>query len=151
MPERADWDSSSLYVVLLVSLLHLAWAVLLAVSPQAGHPTPIQPVQAVCGGRAGAIAALTASAVLALTAAVLHRRKVIVATIRERLLALALIPQQFLLLVSAGGGVTAAALGHYADGTVRPWEFILGDQLPVILVAFLYTTAILALGRARTE
>lgn len=137
-------EDQALYVIVIVSFLHVAWSVLLGINPAAGHATPVQPVTDVCGGRYGAIAALGVTSALALGAAWQHRRL----QDRSWLRALALVPQQFLLLVSATGGITAAVLGHYADGTVRPWPFILGDQLPVVLVAVLYTTAILAVGRA---
>jgi hypothetical protein len=55
-----------------------------------------------------------------------------------------LVPQQFVLIISASGALHAAFVGHYADGVPRPWQFILGDQLPVILAALLYTYALLA-------
>jgi len=53
-----------------------------------------------------------------------------------------LIPQQFFMLLSAGGSILAIYNGHYADGVARSSAFILADQSPWILAAFLYTFSI---------
>lgn len=141
-------ENTSLYIILMVSFLHLTWAALLLWTPAAAHSTPVAAVISVFHSRAGAVAALAGTGVLALVAAWFHQNPTRIAT-HPRYLALALIPQQVLLFMSAAGGITAAIRGHYADGVARPWQFIIGDQLPVILVALLYTTAILIAGRAR--
>lgn len=60
---------------------------------------------------------------------------------------LLLLPQQVLLIVSAIGGIAAAALGHYADGVTRPHLFIAADQLPGIVAAVCHTFAIIDLHR----
>jgi hypothetical protein len=124
---------ASLYVILYACLLHYVWALLLALSPAAAHSTPVAVIVSALGGRWQAVAALLACAVLAQLAPLARRV----------LLPVFLVPQQLLLLMSAGAGLYAASAGHYADGVARGWPFILGDQAPVILVAFLYTTALL--------
>ena len=53
------------------------------------------------------------------------------------------LPQQFLLMVSAGGSLWAVIIGQYADGVPRPWVFILADQLPAMLAALCHTGALL--------
>lgn len=141
-------EDPSLYIVLIVSVLHLLWAGLLLWSPAAAHSTPVEAVVSVTHNRAGAVALLAGTGVLALIAAWLHERH---RSLRPAYLALLLIPQQILLVVSAAGGITAALRGHYADGVARPWQFILGDQLPVILIALLYTTAILVIAARREQ
>lgn len=143
-------ENPSLYIVLTVSILHLIWAGLLLSSLAAAHSTPVEAVVSVLHSRVGAIIALAGTGVLALAAAWYHESPAH-PPIGRRLLALALIPQQVLLIISAGGGIAAAVRGHYADGVTRPWQFIAGDQLPVILIALLYTTAILVIGRARSS
>lgn len=60
---------------------------------------------------------------------------------------LLLLPQQILLIISAVGGIVAAALGHYADGVTRPHLFIAADQLPGIVAAVCHTFAIIDLHR----
>jgi len=54
-----------------------------------------------------------------------------------------LIPQQFFMLLSAGGSIVAIYHGYYADGVVRSSAFILADQSPWVLAALLYTFSIL--------
>lgn len=55
-----------------------------------------------------------------------------------------LIPQQVVLTLSADGAFDAIWLGHFADGTIRPWGFILADQVPALAIAAAHTVAILA-------
>jgi hypothetical protein len=45
------------------------------------------------------------------------------------------LPQQALINMSALGALSAVMSGAYADGVVRPWEFILSDQIYAILLA----------------
>lgn len=138
-------EAAALYAIGLVSFMYVAWAVLLISLPAAAHATPVSPIATLLGGRIVTIAILLGAAVLAQGAVWFHRRR----TLLDHLLILALIPQQLLLLVSAFGGIRAAVDGHYADGTVRPWQFIVADQLPVILLALVYTTAMLAMSRVQ--
>lgn len=125
------------YIVLCASLLHVTWAILLLVSPLAGGSTPVHIVVVVCGGPVRTALVLTVVAVLAL---VFPFSKHIVS---NRSLAGMLIPQQAVLLMSAGAGIRAAWMQHYADGVVRSWTFILSDQFPVILIALVYTVAVI--------
>jgi len=53
-----------------------------------------------------------------------------------------LIPQQFFMLMAAGGSMLAVWNGYYADGVIRTTPFILADQSPWILAALLYTVSI---------
>jgi hypothetical protein len=141
-------ESAARYVIGLVSFMYVAWAVLLLWLPGAGRATPVNPVSSLLSYRALAVAVFLGAAVAAQVAMWFHFHPRH-AFLPDRFLVLALLPQQFLLLVSAFGGIRAAVLGHYADGTVRPWQFIVADQLPVILLALIYTTAMLAMGRVR--
>jgi hypothetical protein len=125
------------YVILFVSLLHLGWAALLVFSPAAANSTPVRVISDICGG------SLRTAFVLAVTAVAAVCFPFIRYTVSNIGLCLMLLPQQSILLMSAGAGIRAAALGRYADGVARPWEFILSDQLPVILLALLYTAVVL--------
>jgi len=60
--------------------------------------------------------------------------------------ALCLIPQQGAVIATAGGAIAAVISGHYADGVMRPWAFILADQLPSILIAVFHTLALFDLA-----
>lgn len=137
-------DNAALYVIIYASLLHYAWAALLAYDPAAGNSTPVHVLVHYCGGRPQAVFVLLLTATMALCAPLVHHPAV-----RRAMLPVLLIPQQIILFMSAGAGIDAALVGHYADLTPRPWPFILSDQLPVILVSLLYTTALLTIGRGR--
>jgi hypothetical protein len=125
------------YVVLLASVLHLMWAALLVVDSAAERSTPVHIVSLVFGGPTRTAVVLVVVATLAMIFPFLRHR------VTNHALALMLIPQQMVLLLSAGNGIRATAISHYADGVGRPWAFILADQLPVILLAVLYSVAVL--------
>jgi hypothetical protein len=125
------------YIIVFASLMHAGWAVLLLISPTAAGSTPVSIIVKVCGGPyRTAFVGFVASA-MAIVFPFFRRR------VSNTALAIMLIPQQVLLFMSAGAGIYAAAVQHYADGVPRPWPFILSDQLPVILAALLYTIAVL--------
>ena len=64
--------------------------------------------------------------------------------VKDRMIGLGLcLPQQALLLLSAGGSLACVLRGAYADGSQRPWPFILVDQSPNILVAVFHSLALL--------
>lgn len=135
----ASLSSSQLgkYIVLYASLIHIGWAlILLETQGDAPKPTPLFILLLFFGGWWRTAIMLCFVATLALTFPFLRRR------LSNAMLAVMLIPQQTVLLLSAGAGIWAASVGHYADGVMRPWEFILADQLPIILTAFLYTVAV---------
>jgi hypothetical protein len=125
------------YVILFASLLHIGWAVLLIINPTAGSSTPVAIILRVFGGPYRSAAVLVACAVVAMIFPFKKHR------VSAEAMAGLLIPQQVLLFMSAGAGVYAAATQRYSDGVVRGHEFILADQLPVILLALLYSVVIL--------
>lgn len=125
------------YVVLLASLLHLMWAGLLIADVGAGGSTPVAILLRIFGGPVRATVVLVAVASAAMCFPFVRYR------MSAKAMAAMLLPQQTVLLMSAGAGLWATSIGHYADGVIRPWGFILADQLPVILLALLYTVAVL--------
>lgn len=52
------------------------------------------------------------------------------------------LPQNLLLFVAASSGIVSALYGRYPDGVVRSSAFILTDQLPMILMAFLHAASL---------
>ena len=54
---------------------------------------------------------------------------------------LALVPQQFMLYLSAGGAIESIYLGKFADGVERTQAFLLADQCSAFLIAFFHTWA----------
>lgn len=129
------------YIVAFASMLHYSWAVLLVVDRSASAPTAIHTLDVICGGRYRAAFTLCVVATSAIVYPFLRRRA------SARLMAVMLIPQQAVLLMSAFSGIFATAVQHYADGVLRPWPFILADQAPVILAALLYTAMVLEAAR----
>lgn len=54
-----------------------------------------------------------------------------------------LIPQVIFLFMTTGSAVDFIVMQHYADGVIRPWPFILQDQLPTIILTIGYFFAII--------
>lgn len=55
-------------------------------------------------------------------------------------------PQQFILIISAGGAINAMVAGHFADGVVRPHWFLIADQSPAVAAAIAHTAALVRIG-----
>jgi hypothetical protein len=125
------------YIILFACLLHLGWAIMLCISPSAAGSTPVHILSQVFGGPYRTAAVLLLVTAPALVFPFIRQR------VSNQAMGLMLIPQQATLVMSAGAGAYAAMVGHYADGVLRPWPFILSDQLPVILTAVLYTVAVI--------
>lgn len=53
-----------------------------------------------------------------------------------------LIPQQALMILSAVSALTCIVVSRYADGVVRPRDFIVIDQSPAIVAALCHTVAL---------
>ena len=116
-------------------LIHLLWAVILCVDYSAAFATPIHSI-GLSSHRWLLVGALVSGSILAYIS--------LTRTSLPRLLSFALlIPQQALLTMIAFGALAAVLRGSYGDGVIRPQAFILADQLPSILAAGFYTTAIL--------
>lgn len=61
------------------------------------------------------------------------------------------IPQQIFLLMTLSSAVDYVIMQHYADGVMRPWPFILQDQLPSMILAIGYFFGILNLEKKRSR
>ena len=128
------------WIIWYAVLLHFAWAVLLVTGNTVLGTTPVHAFSFI--GNNVAIAIVLILVAGSATAGLVSGKQ-------PYHQALAATPQQFLLLISAGGAVDAVIRGQYADGIERPWVFILADQLPSILVAFVHTLALLDLAGIR--
>jgi hypothetical protein len=115
------------------SALHLAWAAVLILSPHDMRTAALANFIRV-GGAWGAAALF-----LSIGAAALYAS----ARAPRGWLGLALVfPQQVVLLLTAAMALEHALRGTYGDGVQRPPEFILADQLPIILTALIHTAAL---------
>ncbi len=128
------------YIVGYACLLHFLWAILIGIDSRAGNSTPLSILFILFGHNRALIISLLLLVSAMATAFLSFRARQI---FNIRVLTVLLLPQQVILWMSAGGGIYATLIQHYADGVPRSWVHILADQLPVILAAFLYTTALL--------
>jgi hypothetical protein len=127
------------YIIGFACLLHISWAALLIIDRRAGNATPLSVLFALLGNdRVLVITVLFLVAILAAGFLDLRLRKVL----NFSTLSMLLIPQQLILWCSAGAGVYATIVQHYADGVMRSWPHILADQSSIILMALLYTIAL---------
>ena len=122
-------------VFALAILLHLSWAILLVDGEDALGATPLHTLSLVFGNRYGLIGMLVVASLLAGWS--------VAWPIRSRLGIVALLPQQYLLLLSGGGALSSIVQSTYADGVLRPGGFIASDQLPILILASAHTLGIL--------
>jgi hypothetical protein len=142
------WTNSSIqiakhalgkYIIGFACLLHLIWAALLAFDIRAGNATPLSILFILFPEKWAVIFVLVTVAIMAGGFLDLRLR----ARYNLAVLSMLLIPQQIVLWMSAGAGINAAIVGHYADGVVKSFYHIAADQSPCVLMAFLYTVALL--------
>ncbi len=117
-------------------MLHLTWAVALSIDSAAGNATSIHTLLNFVSSDA-AIVIYSSAAVLAISG--FFQRG-----IRE---ALFLLPQQFIMMISAGGALQAMWLGQFADGVQRSHAFLITDQVPAVIAAILHTYAIIRIAK----
>lgn len=131
-------------MVLFAITLHLEWARLLfrsdvVLKVNAIHALTQWPLKYFAGSATGLAIVIATVAVMALIGLFLNPPWVVPL----------LVPQQLLLLFSAGGAINSIYLGHFADGALYPPDFIEGDQMYSILAAGFHTVAIIMLGLRR--
>lgn len=124
-------------MILYAIVLHLVWALTLYLDDSAANATAVASIRYAIPRPFGILAMLL---VAGLAVVGLSMRNAWHAT-------MLMIPQQFLLLISAGGAFEAMWEGQFADGVVRPTAFIVADQMPAILAAIGHVLAIFAMAR----
>lgn len=119
------------YIVFYASLLHIPWAMVLLVNPTVHLATPIAGFYWLLKSPVSVAALLI---LVSISAAV---GKMFVES--KRKLLLCLIPQQFILMVSAAASCVSIYDSKYADGYAAPRDFIFNDQWPNILAMIVHT------------
>jgi len=119
-------------IILLAITQQLVWGVTVAVDQSALHTTGVSILSKVMPWWLVSFA-LIGAAMLACFAFHVPRR------IETLLL---LLPQQGMLILSAGGALIAIKNGEFADGVIRSVAFLMVDQVSLMLVAFFHTWAI---------
>lgn len=127
------------YIIIFACLLHVGWAILLMLDIRAGNATPISVLFALVNSRPVVITTLIFVAFCAWLFLDLRVRRYITL----RWLTIFLIPQQIVLTLSAGAGIYAIIIQRYPDEITGSWAHIAVEQLPMILMAILYTIATL--------
>jgi hypothetical protein len=128
------------YIIGFACMLHIGWATILMIDARAANCTPVSIIFALTGNsRPVVITIFLLVAFMAGSFLDLRLRRMFNITV----LSMLLIPQQVVLWCSAGAGVYAVFAQHYADGTPMSWAHILADQMAMILMALLYTVALI--------
>ena len=130
------WDRCPL-IVFLAIVQHFFWAAMLLWNEQVEQVT--------------ALAALSPFVILyrgvvpLITVAIMAAASIF---IQSRIWRTAMmLPQQFILGVSAMGALEAMYNSTFADGVWRPRAFLIADQIPVVLIAVFHTIAIIRSAR----
>ena len=124
-------------IILYACLVHYASGMALLLDPSTVGITAINAVVLVTWSRLGAAGLFIGAGSLAIIG---------LGTAETRVGILLMVPQQFTLLVSAGGAIDAMVTGHFADGTVRSHWFLIADQFPAVAAAIGHTIAIIRMG-----
>ena len=114
------------WIVITAIVVHFGWGVLLLFSAEPLHTTPMAATPFRHNQYVGAV--------IYLVAALAALWPIVRPKYDGGFVGLACcLPQQFLLMYSAGSAIRCVLRGMYADLVPRPWEFILADQLWVIV------------------
>ena len=124
------------YIVWWGLLANVTWSILVTIDPVVMHTTPLSTIANFFNHSQGALAsALLLSSIASFSAMASDRLD-----LRTLIL---LMPQQFMMLMAAGGSILAMYNGYYADLVIRSSAFIIADQIPWVLAAVLFTASII--------
>jgi hypothetical protein len=110
----------------------------LVINPDAGNATALSAAVRLFGGHYGAAAVLCGVALLALFGIIRFHASF------EKLWCV--LPQQFMLVLSAGAASSAMFSSHFADGVIRPQAFIVSDQIPAVLIAVFHVVIVIRMA-----
>ena len=118
-------------LVLFVSLMHMWWGILLLLNGGALHIAATSALLEIVGPGHSTARAIT-YIIAGILPSILLWRPGSVAGL------LSVLPQQFLIILSAISAIVAITAGRYPDGTIRPALFIAMDQGIYIIAAVLH-------------
>ncbi len=126
------------WMLWLAVTIHLLWGILILASGEMVTAiTAIHTTMSVLGTAQRVAFAYILASVLTLAAIIFEKRIGVAGEL------LCLMPQQFLLMLSAFGAINAIWISAFADGIVRARSFLAADQGIAILVAIFHTLTIL--------
>lgn len=120
------------FMIAMVSMVHLMWGVIILTYGHIPQSTTLAPLSKLFVFPYGATT-LIVSSLLAMYSL----------RVKNRFASLLIIPQQFLLILSTVGVITAIVTSSFADGVVRDWQFIFVDQVVWIVLMAFYTYSII--------
>ena len=126
-----------IYIVVLVALLHIGWAIDMTILPKNLNATPIHPYHVLFGSIYNVAAVLYGVSALSIFAEIIWPEN-----LRRWL---CLVPQQVLTMLSAFSSYTAISESRYADLVIRNAHFIFRDQWGNIVAMLVHTVYMLAL------
>lgn len=135
-PRESDVLNSASLIVVYACMVHYVFATALLMDSSAVGITAISSVVGLVGSdllAAGCFLCVGSLAILGLGAS-------------GRIGLILMAPQQFILIVSAGGAINAMITGRFADGVVRPHWFLIADQSPAVAAAIAHTIALVRIG-----
>lgn len=121
-------------MVLYAIALHLVWSVILVFDDSATNATAVYALFRYIHPPLLLAGIIAIAALLALASMFSNR---------PQALALLLMPQQILLMMSAAGAIEAIWISQFADGVIRPRAFLAADQIYGVLAAIGHTAAIM--------
>jgi hypothetical protein len=124
-------------IIVYAILIHLTWAVTLLFDPAAGYATAVHTLLNFVSDTSATIVYFVVAGVAII--GLLYRG--------FSKPALCMLPQQLIMMISAGGAIWAMWLGQFADGIQRPHAFLIADQSPAVIAAVLHTYAILRIRK----
>lgn len=123
-------------VIIYAISLHLVWAAALLIDSEAGNATAVNTLLYFVSN-SHAVVIYFMVAILAITGS----------SYKGILKPLCMLPQQLIMMISAGGSLLAMWNGQFADGVQRSHAFLIADQSPAVIAAVLHTYAILLIAR----
>ncbi len=125
-------------IIWYAAALHIVWAVALLVDSSTQGVTAVSVAARMFGW--------PWTSVFMLTAAAMAIVGIIVPITHCRCNTWFMLPQQFLLILSAGGALSAMVQSKFADGVLRPRAFLIADQLPAILIAVAHVVVMIRMA-----
>ncbi len=119
-------------IIYFAAVKHILWGIIILFTPFQINTTTLTTINNLFPNYSYGGVLLILGGILAIISAELKNKPIIY---NIALLA----PLIFFVLIAGFNAVNAVLHGQYADGTIRPWQFILADQMhPIILMIFIF-------------
>lgn len=123
-------------MVLYATLLHICWGTAILIDEQSLTATALDALYRFLPYPVGLAIVLISTALMAMVGVFARAGGVRIA--------LLLIPQQTIMMMTAAGAVEAMWLGHFADGVLRPHAYVFVSQVNYVIAALGHTLALIS-------